>query len=500
MSKTRRLLLRAGMAALSCLAPAEAAQAAFPGQNGRIAYTACCDNGEIASVNPDGTGETVLVSGDIETDNAWPAWSPDGTRIAFATNRDGDYEIYMMDADGSNQTRLTTHPAGDTRPSWAPDGQRIVFRSSRDGGGLYTLNTDGSGVTRIPNSTATDNSPVWSPDGRRIAFVAGGALHTIAPDGTQRTPLGVTGRDPTWSPDAREIWATYTTFSHPDCDEPTNDLLVFDTDTGTVTTPFVLPCPFEGGYGAAAVSPDNTRVAVSAGDVVTFTRAGSFSTLPGTCCFDPDWQPLPVNTSSAYARPKSANRVRFSLVPAYEACTAPNREHGPPLAFGSCAPPVPGSAHLMVGVGDGHPAPARSSGFVRLKVITGVPGGADDTTGRLRTSLTNVMRTADLSEYTGELRGSARVRVTDTEGAVSQTVQDLPLEWTVPCLPTVSTADASVCDLATDLDALVPGATPEGTRAIWALDQVRVHDGGADEDADTEGDNSLLAVQGVFVP
>jgi hypothetical protein len=110
------------------------------------------------------------------------------------------------------------------------------------------------------------------------------------------------------------------------------------------------------------------------------------------------------------------------------------------------------------------------------------------------------MRTADLSEYTGELRGSVRVRITDQQGAVSQTVQDFPLELTVPCVPTDPPGVASVCDLGTDLDAILPGATPEGTRAIWALDQVKVYDGGPDEDADTAGDNSLLAVQGVFVP
>jgi len=190
-----------------------------------------------------------------------------------------------------------------------------------------------------------------------------------------------------------------------------------------------------------------------------------------------------------------------SLVPAYRECAAPNREHGPPLAFGSCAPPTPGSSHLMVGVGDGHPAPARSIGFARLKVTTGVPGGADDTTGRLRVSLTNVMRASDLSEYTGELRASVRVRVTDTQGAVSQTSRDLPLELTVPCLPTPDApGTASVCDLGTDLDAVLPGATPEGTRAIWALDQVRVYDGGPDEDADTASDNELFAVQGIFIP
>jgi hypothetical protein len=110
------------------------------------------------------------------------------------------------------------------------------------------------------------------------------------------------------------------------------------------------------------------------------------------------------------------------------------------------------------------------------------------------------MRVSDLSEYTGELRGSIRVRITDKDGDVSSTMTDLPLEFTVPCAPTESTLDKSTCDLATDLDALVPGASAERTRAIWALDQVKVYDGGPDEDADTTADNALFAVQGIFVP
>jgi hypothetical protein len=192
--------------------------------------------------------------------------------------------------------------------------------------------------------------------------------------------------------------------------------------------------------------------------------------------------------------------VQHSLVPAYVQCTSANRQHGPPLAYGSCAPPQPGSSRLMVGIGDGHPAASRSTGFMRLKVFPGVPGGEDDTTARVRLTITNVMRTSDLSEYTGELRGRIRTRITRKDGTVSATTVDFPLEFTVPCTPTDSTLDKSTCDLGTDLDALVPGATPEQTRAIWQLDQVKVYDGGTDEDGDTTADNSLFAVQGVFVP
>jgi hypothetical protein len=199
-------------------------------------------------------------------------------------------------------------------------------------------------------------------------------------------------------------------------------------------------------------------------------------------------------------RPAGATPFRASLVPAAQQCTAPNREHGPPLAFGSCAPPVPGSPNLTVGVGDGSPAYSRSVGHVRLAVNPGLPRGVDDTDVQIRVSVSNVMRTSDLSEYTGELRASAQVRLTDREGAVSQTTQDFPLKVDVPCTPTAATIDKSLCEVSTTLDAVTPGAAAEGMRAIWALDQVRVYDGGPDEDADTTADNSLFAVQGVFVP
>jgi hypothetical protein len=110
-----------------------------------------------------------------------------------------------------------------------------------------------------------------------------------------------------------------------------------------------------------------------------------------------------------------------------------------------------------------------------------------------------VMNTADLSEYTGELRASAQVRLTDRQGTVSQTTVDFPLEFDVPCVPTESTGTKSLCALTTTLDAVTPGAAPEGTRAIFALDQVEVYDGGPDGDTAT-ADNELFARQGLFVP
>ena len=101
----------------------------------------------------------------------FPAWSPDGTQIAFESNRDGDYEIYVMAADGSQPTRLTRNSARDRSPAWSPDGTQIAFESDRDGNGeIYVMAADGSQPTRLTRNSASDGLPAWSPDGTQIAF------------------------------------------------------------------------------------------------------------------------------------------------------------------------------------------------------------------------------------------------------------------------------------------------------------------------------------------
>lgn len=97
------------------------------------------------------------------------------SRIAFASGRDGNFEIYMMNADGSSPTRLTNNPGIDLFSSWAPDGQRFAFQTTRDDPAtgtteIYTMNVDGTGVTRLTQNTSLDNYPMWSTDGKRIAF------------------------------------------------------------------------------------------------------------------------------------------------------------------------------------------------------------------------------------------------------------------------------------------------------------------------------------------
>ena len=142
-----------------------------------------------------------------------PAWSPDGSRVAFHSPRAGGLpEIYVIDADGANLTRLTFNEAADGFPAWSPDGARIAFASERDGNWeIYAMAPDGSGQVNLSRSPgATDTQPAWSPDGSRIAFrstVFGrdDEILVMATDGSGQTNLSRSPSSneaaPSWSPD-----------------------------------------------------------------------------------------------------------------------------------------------------------------------------------------------------------------------------------------------------------------------------------------------------------
>jgi Tol biopolymer transport system component len=101
-------------------------------------------------VKADGSGLRNLTPKPVGAAYADPAWSPDGRKIAFVSDRDGNSEIYVMNANGSGQRSLTRNPAYDADPAWSPDGRKIAFVSNRDGNyGVYVMNADGSGQRRL---------------------------------------------------------------------------------------------------------------------------------------------------------------------------------------------------------------------------------------------------------------------------------------------------------------------------------------------------------------
>ncbi len=124
---------------------------------------------EIYAMDADGANVSQLSSN--PEDDVYPVWSPDGTKIAFQSYRDGNAEIYVMNPDGSGQMRLTSNPAVDVMPTWSPDGRWIAFQSHRDGNAeVYKVNASGGSVTRLTNASDADEGASWSPDGQQIVF------------------------------------------------------------------------------------------------------------------------------------------------------------------------------------------------------------------------------------------------------------------------------------------------------------------------------------------
>ena len=147
--------------------------------------------------------------------NDGPAWSPDASRIAFTSWRDGHDEVYVIDADGTNLVRLTNGSAGGGSPAWSPDGTRIAFASSGNwdwDAEIYVMNADGTETVRLTHAPGDDGDPAWSPDGSRIAFtgVRGGNydVYVMAADGSDVVRLtsgSAVELDPAWSPDGSRI-------------------------------------------------------------------------------------------------------------------------------------------------------------------------------------------------------------------------------------------------------------------------------------------------------
>ncbi len=186
------------------------------GAQGKIAFTS---NSEIYSMNPDGTGRTLL-GGAPNFFRADASFSPDASQIAFFGYRNGFFRsIYVMNADGTNTVRLTNNAGDDTNPSFGPNG-KIAFTSTRDfNAEIYTMDADGSNQTRVTNNMSSDTDPAFSRDGSKIAFTTSRTrpdqttfqgICVINSNGTNETCLdnGTVDAEPSFGPNGKIAFAT----------------------------------------------------------------------------------------------------------------------------------------------------------------------------------------------------------------------------------------------------------------------------------------------------
>jgi len=278
-----------------------------------VTQLAVVRDNQIYLVNSNGTGLVRLTDTKPGVSNIDPAWSPDGKRIAFASNRDGEFEIYVMNADGSNPVRRTNAPINEA-PAWSPDGKKIAFSSLRNGHlGIYVMNADDDGSTQalLGFDRGYNAHPAWSPDGRTIAFVSDWRaydfvydLYVMNSDGSNVRTLiegpffwddGLTFYfQPAWSPDGKRIAVVVCAWAWDNC-FPSSTLKIQNADGVGLTT-----LAEAGGFARPAWSPDGRTIAFSPSPCrdcpssLRYARVdGGFSDLIINNAASPAWRPRP---------------------------------------------------------------------------------------------------------------------------------------------------------------------------------------------------------------
>jgi Tol biopolymer transport system component len=515
-----RLRLTAGLAVIrvtllaalvAMLGFPAAAPAAFPGAGGKLAFVSTRagfpTDSNVLTMGTDGSAQTPVTG--MSGDELYPAWSPDGARIAFQQDAGPNPEIWTALPDGSDLRRLTSNSDPDRHPAWSPDGTKIAFASDRSAGtslsDLYVMNADGTGQVAITSTPDVDEDyPAWSPDGKRIAFSRDGEIATVVPAGTGLVVLTATERfeiEPDWSPSGTQL--VYRVGINAD-----DEIFRMNADGSGVTNITNSGSTVE---EHPVWSPAGDRIAFvkgafSTAEVWTMNPDGTGQTRVTTNSFldsQPNWQPM----LQGYPRPVSVNRFStWSLVPAYRPCTSPNRVHGPPLGSPSCGPPQLASANVFPGTFDanGH-NPAWRSSF-QIKTILGNPATPEDEAKlKFTTKIKDLYRYVDGGRYNGQIRVEVRIRSTDKwntpyPGGAGPGTGQFTLGWTIPCFKPADPTVGGTCQNIVWDDALYPGLAKEKVRANWQIDSIRIYDGGTDWIGSTTGDNTLLAVPGLFVP
>lgn len=348
---TGRILGAAGVGAFALMllaGPVPAGRQTFPGSNGLLVYGI---GATLVTSNVDGSNRKTVVAAGSGTSASEPAWSADGTKIAFSNKQGGTGGIMYVNADGSGLTRVTSD-VRDGEPTWSPDGTKLAYiHVSAGRRRLVTSNLDGSGLTVVTASLERDaDDPEWSPDGSRLTFSDFADIYVVNADGSNLRDLTSSPAEnaradhPSWSPDGSRIAYSYL-----------NGVKAVAPD-GTGSAPLVSNL---GEVWELAWSPDGQKIAIAndaAGplqeELFVVNADGSGLTRPG----------VDVSTTLDWAR----------AVP-----VAPPAVTPPVAGVSVNVTPVSGVVRVRV--------PGTSS-FVDVAALESIPVGSelDATRGRIR--------------------------------------------------------------------------------------------------------------------